>query len=74
MKVFKLIIRNALRHRLRTFLTVLGLALAVMAFGLIRTLVDAWYAGARVAPPELILMIQPPCPCCAMIRAARCEQ
>jgi putative ABC transport system permease protein len=55
MKVFKLIIRNAMRHRLRTFLTVLGLALAVMAFGLIRTLVDAWYAGARIAPPDRLV-------------------
>lgn len=55
MKVFKLIVRNAMRHRLRTFLTVLGLALAVMAFGLIRTLVDAWYAGARTAPPDRLV-------------------
>jgi putative ABC transport system permease protein len=55
MKVFKLIIRNALRHRLRTFLTILGLALAVMAFGLIRTMVDAWYAGARIAPPDRLV-------------------
>ncbi len=55
MKVFKLIFRNAMRRRLRTFLTILGLALAVMAFGLIRTLIDAWYAGARVAPPDRLV-------------------
>jgi putative ABC transport system permease protein len=55
MKVFKLIFRNAMRRRLRTFLTILGLALAVMAFGLIRTMVDAWYAGARAAPPDRLV-------------------
>lgn len=55
MKVFKLIFKNAMRRRLRTFLTILGLALAVMAFGLIRTLIDAWYAGARVAPPDRLV-------------------
>ncbi len=45
----RLILRNALRHRLRTGLTVLGLAIAVLAFGLLRTVVDAWYAGADAA-------------------------
>ncbi|AOJ12277.1 ABC transporter permease [Burkholderia vietnamiensis] len=49
MFVFKLIARNALRHRLRTLLTVLGLTIAVLAFGLLHTVVDAWYAGAAAA-------------------------
>ena len=43
----KLILRNALRHKLRTALTVLGVVVAVVAFGLLRTFVDAWYAGAE---------------------------
>ena len=55
MKVFKLIFKNALRRRLRTFLTILGIALAVMAFGLIRTLIDAWYSGARAAAPDRLI-------------------
>ena len=55
MKVLKLITRNAGRHKLRTYLTVLGLALAVMAFGLIRTFIDAWYAGARAAAPDRLV-------------------
>jgi putative ABC transport system permease protein len=42
MRVFKLIFKNALRHKLRTFLTILGLAIAVMAFGVLRTVVDVW--------------------------------
>ena len=52
MFLLKLIFRNALRHKLRTFLTILGLALAVMAFGLIRTFITAWYSGADAAAPD----------------------
>jgi len=37
------------RHRLRAALTVLGIATAVMAFGLIRTIVGAWNAGVAGA-------------------------
>ncbi|MGU7776126.1 ABC transporter permease [Burkholderia sp. MR1-5-21] len=49
MYVLKLIARNALRHKLRTLLTVLGLTIAVLAYGLLHTVVDAWYAGAAAA-------------------------
>ena len=47
MKVFKLIFKNALRHKLRTFLTILGIAIAVIAFGILRTVVTAWSAGVE---------------------------
>ncbi|CAG2142210.1 hypothetical protein LMG31506_02632 [Cupriavidus yeoncheonensis] len=49
MFVLKLIARNALRHKLRTVLTVTGLVVAVLAYGLLQTVVDAWYAGAAAA-------------------------
>ena len=49
MYYLKLILRNALRHKLRTALTTLGIVIAVLAFGLLRTVVDAWYAGADAA-------------------------
>ena len=49
MNALKLILRNALRHRLRTGLTVTGLLVAVLAYGLLQTVVDAWYAGAAAA-------------------------
>jgi putative ABC transport system permease protein len=45
----KLIVRNALRHRLRTLLTIVGLLIAVVAYGLLQTVIDAWYAGAKAA-------------------------
>lgn len=41
-----LVIRNAFRHKLRTTLTMVGIVVAITAFGLLRTIVDAWYAGA----------------------------
>jgi putative ABC transport system permease protein len=43
----KLIIRNAFRHKLRTVLTIIGVAIAVLAFGLLRTLVGLWYLGVE---------------------------
>ena len=46
---FKLIVLNAGRHRLRAGLTVLGMVVAILAFGLLGTVVDAWYAGAEGA-------------------------
>lgn len=45
----KLVLRNALRHKLRTGLTVLGLVVAILSFGLLQTVVEAWYAGANAA-------------------------
>jgi putative ABC transport system permease protein len=47
MFVLKLIIRNAFRHKLRSILTIIGVAIAVMAFGLLRTLVGVWYLGVE---------------------------
>lgn len=47
MFVFRLLLKNAFRHRLRTLLTLVGLVVAVCAFGFLRTIVDAWYAGAE---------------------------
>ncbi|RPH33421.1 FtsX-like permease family protein, partial [bacterium] len=55
MRVMKLIIKNMLRHKLRTFLTVLGIAIAVMAFGLIRTVVTAWYAGVEASAANRLI-------------------
>jgi putative ABC transport system permease protein len=49
MKLFKIVLKNLFRHRLRTILTMLGIATAVMAFGLIRTIVGAWNAGVEAS-------------------------
>src|SRR5450432_1615236 len=47
MYVVFLVIKNALRHKLRTTLTIVGIVVAITAFGLLRTIVEAWYAGAE---------------------------
>lgn len=45
----RLVFKNALRHKLRTTLTIVGIVVAITAFGLLRTVVDAWYAGANAS-------------------------
>ena len=47
MFLLRLLFKNAFRHRLRTVLTMVGLVVAICAFGLLRTIVDAWYAGVE---------------------------
>ncbi|KAF0181072.1 MAG: hypothetical protein FD164_1623 [Nitrospirae bacterium] len=49
MHIIKLLIRNAFRHKLRTGLTILGITVAILAFGLLRTVIDAWYAGVEAS-------------------------
>jgi putative ABC transport system permease protein len=49
MYFLRLVIKNALRHKLRTTLTIVGIVVAISAFGLLRTIVDAWYAGANAS-------------------------
>jgi putative ABC transport system permease protein len=44
-----LILRNTLRHKLRSLLTLLGLVVAILAFGLLSTVVTAWYANSEAA-------------------------
>jgi putative ABC transport system permease protein len=49
MYYFKLIFKNIFRHKLRSLLTMTGLVVAILAFGLLQTVVNAWYAGADMA-------------------------
>ena len=49
MFLLKLLLRNAFRHRLRAWLTILSITIAILAFGLLRTVVDAWYVGVERA-------------------------
>ncbi len=51
----RLILANLFRARLRTALTLLGLTVAVIAFGMLRTVVDAWYAGANMASANRLI-------------------
>ena len=55
MELLKLVLRNTLRHRLRSILTILGIAIAVMAFALLRTVVTAWYAGVEASAANRLI-------------------
>lgn len=55
MHFLKLLVRNALRHRLRTGLTILGITIAILAFGLLRTVVSAWYAGVNASSANRLI-------------------
>src|SRR6266536_1184349 len=50
-----LVVRNVLRHRLRTSLTLVGLVVAILAFGVLQTVVKTWYAGVDGAVPSRLL-------------------
>jgi putative ABC transport system permease protein len=49
MLILKVLIRNAFRNKLRSCLTLLGITIAILAFGLLRTLISAWYAGVEAS-------------------------
>ncbi|MEW6441438.1 MAG: FtsX-like permease family protein [bacterium] len=49
MLILKIVFRNLFRNRLRTALTVLGVATAILAFALLRILVGAWYSGVEAS-------------------------
>ena len=55
MKIVKLMFKNLFRHKLRTFLTIMGIAVAVMAFGLLRTIVTAWSAGVEASSTKRMI-------------------
>ena len=55
MELLRLLLRNTLRHKLRSLLTILGIAVAVMAFALLRTVVTAWYAGVEASAANRLI-------------------
>ena len=51
----RLVFRNAFRAKLRAGLTVLGLVIALVAFGVLQTMVRAWYHGADAASASRLI-------------------
>ena len=49
MFALKIIFKNAFRHKARTLLTIGSVVIALVAFGLLRTVVAAWYAGVAAS-------------------------
>ena len=55
MELVRLMLRNTMRHKLRSLLTILGVGVAVMAFALLRTVVTAWYAGVEASAANRLI-------------------
>ncbi len=58
MFILRIVFKNALRHKLRFLLTVLGIAIAVIAFCLLRTVVTVWYAGVEASAADRLITRQ----------------
>jgi putative ABC transport system permease protein len=54
-EIIKLILRNTMRHKLRSLLTLMGIAVAVMAFALLRTVVTAWHVGVEASAANRLI-------------------
>jgi putative ABC transport system permease protein len=50
-----LIFKNIFRAKLRSALTLIGLVVAILAFGMLQTVVDAWYAGSDMASANRLI-------------------
>ena len=55
MHYLKLVFKNIFRHKLRSLLTLAGLVVAILAFGLLQTVVNAWYAGSDMASAQRLI-------------------
>ncbi len=55
MELLKLLLRNTLRHKLRSLLTIVGVGVAVLAFALLQTVVAAWYAGVEASAANRLI-------------------
>ena len=55
MYYLKLVFKNIFRHKLRSLLTLFGLVVAILAFGLLQTVVNAWYAGSDMASAQRLI-------------------
>jgi len=55
MRAISLGVRNVLRNRFRTSLTILGVAVAILAFVLLRTVLSAWTVAADYAAKDRVV-------------------
>jgi putative ABC transport system permease protein len=53
--ILRFALRNPLRHKLRSVLTLAGIVVAILSFGLLGTVVSAWYAGADAASDKRLV-------------------
>lgn len=55
MIILKLLAGGAMRRKLRTSLTVAGMTVAILSFGMLRTFVNAWYTGVEGASTNRLI-------------------
>ncbi|MDQ1270027.1 MAG: putative transport system permease protein [Thermodesulfobacteriota bacterium] len=55
MNILKILVRNAFRHKLRSILTIIAMCIAILAFGLLRTVISAWYAGVAASSADRLV-------------------
>jgi len=58
MRILKLIIKNSLRHKLRTSLTIIGISVVVILFSVLQTVVTAWNAGVEASAANRLVTRQ----------------
>jgi putative ABC transport system permease protein len=51
----KMILKNAFRRKVRTGLTIVAMAIAILAFGLLRTVISTWYLGVELSSATRII-------------------
>jgi putative ABC transport system permease protein len=56
MSFWQLIFKSAFRNRLRTLLTSVGVAIAILAFLFLRTFIASWYAGSEAASSDRLIV------------------
>ena len=57
MFIIRIILKNILRHKLRSILTVVGIGVAVMAFNLMSTVVSAWNSGVAASAANRLVTV-----------------
>ena len=57
MFILTLIWKNLRRHKLRSFLTFAGITIAVLAFGVLRTVDSAWNAGVAASAADRLVTV-----------------
>jgi len=55
MFILKILFKNAFRRKLRTLLTILGITIALLAFGLLRTVINAWYINVETSSASRLI-------------------
>src|SRR5881409_269197 len=54
-QILLLVMKNCVRNRVRTLLTILGISVGVIAFAFLQTVLAAYYIGAEASSPNRLV-------------------